>query len=77
MNHEGIGRVLMVAGFVLSGIGILVYFLGGKLGWLGRLPGDVSYRGEQVHFYFPITSLLLVNAVIWLVLKLIAWLKDR
>ncbi|NDF14934.1 DUF2905 domain-containing protein [bacterium] len=77
MSHETLGRVLMLVGAGVLGLGAVVYFLGGRLGWFGRLPGDISFRGENVQFYFPLTTLLLVNALIWLVLRLIAWLKDR
>lgn len=40
---------------------------------LGRLPGDIYIQGEHGSFYFPITTCLLVSAVISLVL----WLVNR
>jgi hypothetical protein len=43
------------------------------LGWLGRLPGDLRIEGKSGVFYFPITSCLLVSALLTLVL----WLLRR
>jgi hypothetical protein len=77
MNHEALGKILMLVGAGILGIGGVVYFLGGRMGWFGRLPGDISYRGENVQFFFPLTTLLILNALIWAVWKLISWFKDR
>lgn len=77
MNHEALGRILMLVGAGILGMGALIHFFGGRLGWFGRLPGDISYRGENVQFFFPLTTLLILNALIWAVLKFIAWLRDR
>lgn len=52
----------------------MIYLAGDKLGWIGRLPGDIRVEKENVRFYFPITSMLLLSAVlsflIWLFRKL-------
>ena len=53
-------RLLIVAGLVLVGIGLLV-----KLGLqIGRLPGDIVVRREQSTFYFPIVTCLVVSVVL-------------
>jgi len=53
-------RLLIVAGLVLVGIGLLV-----KLGLpIGRLPGDIVLRREQSTFYFPIVTCLIVSVVL-------------
>ncbi|MFZ2643494.1 MAG: DUF2905 domain-containing protein [Verrucomicrobiia bacterium] len=36
-----VGKMLVLAGLVLAGVGALLW-LGPKLPWLGRLPGDLS-----------------------------------
>jgi hypothetical protein len=43
-----------------------------KLG-LGRLPGDIVIERENVRFYFPTVTSLIVSAV----LSLILWLINR
>jgi hypothetical protein len=65
---DGLGRLLIVLGGTLLAVGVLVQALGGKLGWLGRLPGDLRF-GNTV--YIPLTSCILVSLVVTLVLNLI------
>jgi len=38
---------------------------------LGRLPGDIVYRGKHTTFYFPLATSILVSLVLSLVLYLI------
>jgi hypothetical protein len=62
---SGIGKMLIVLGLVLAGVGLL-FVLGGKgfLSWVGRLPGDFSWRGRNVHIYVPLATSLLVSLVL-------------
>jgi hypothetical protein len=39
---------------------------------LGRLPGDILYRGKNTTFYFPLASSILISVVLSIVLFLIA-----
>jgi len=56
-----LGRILLVLGALLVFIGAPLYF-GGKLPLrLGRLPGDIIYRGEHTTFYFPIVTCLILS----------------
>jgi hypothetical protein len=65
-----VGVLLVVAGLLLMG-GARFPFLG-----LGRLPGDIAYRGKNVHFYFPIVTCLVLSAAVTLVLWVISlWMK--
>ena len=68
-----LGRVLLLAGAALIVIGALLYF-GGKLPFrLGRLPGDIVYRGEHTTFYFPIVTCIVLS----LGLTLLFWLVSH
>ncbi|MFA5193505.1 MAG: DUF2905 domain-containing protein [Verrucomicrobiia bacterium] len=53
---------------VLAGVGALLW-LGPKLPWLGRLPGDLSVERSNFRFYFPMTTCIIVS----LLLTLAAW----
>jgi Protein of unknown function (DUF2905) len=64
-------RLLILAGIALVVIGLAWPWLA-KLG-LGRLPGDIVLRRENVSFYFPIVTCLIVSAVG----SLILWLMRR
>jgi hypothetical protein len=64
-----LGKLLILFGLVLVAVGALLT-LAGRLPWLGRLPGDISYKGEHVAFYFPIVTCLLVSVVLSLLFYL-------
>ena len=66
-----LGKFLVAAGVALVALGLLV-MLGPRLSFfgLGRLPGDVAYRGKHVSVYFPIVSCVILS----IVLTLIFWL---
>jgi len=38
---------------------------------LGRLPGDLVYRGKSTTFYFPLATSLLVSVVLSIVLYVV------
>ncbi|MDI9570674.1 MAG: DUF2905 domain-containing protein [Pseudomonadota bacterium] len=71
-DFSQLGRILLIAGLAIAGMGLLV-MLGGKLPWLGRLPGDIFYRGERFTFYFPLATSVIAS----IVLTLILWLITR
>jgi uncharacterized protein HemY len=65
-----LGKTLILLGGVLLGIGMLLT-LGGKLPWLGRLPGDIVIQRDNFSFYFPLTTCILVSVLISLVFFLL------
>ena len=64
-------RILIVFGALLLAAGVAWPWLS-KLG-LGRLPGDIRVETEHGFFYFPITTCIVISAVVSLVL----WLLRR
>jgi hypothetical protein len=69
------GRLLVILGVALVVIGGIVMLLGRAGLPLGRLPGDVLYRGKNTAFYFPLASCILISVVLSIVLFLIGRLK--
>jgi hypothetical protein len=69
------GRMLVTLGIALAVIGGIVMLLGRTGLPLGRLPGDVLYRGKNTTFYFPLASSILISVVLSIVLFLIGRLK--
>ena len=64
---------------MLLGIGLLLALIGAavllaaRIGFpLGRLPGDISYKGKNVSFYFPIGTSILISIVLSLILYFIS-----
>jgi hypothetical protein len=64
-----IGRLLFIAGIIISIAGLILWKTGG-LGGLGRLPGDISIRRPNFSFDFPITTCILISVI----LTLLMWL---
>ena len=70
-----LGRVLVMLGVTLAVIGGIVMLLGRTGLPLGRLPGDILYRGKNTTFYFPLASCILLSVVLSIVLFLIGRMK--
>ncbi|HXZ79705.1 MAG TPA: DUF2905 domain-containing protein [Terriglobales bacterium] len=68
----GLGKLLILAGGLLILLGLLFVVAGRWNLPLGRLPGDISYRGKHTVFYFPLTSSILVSIVLSLLFYLIS-----
>jgi hypothetical protein len=67
-----LGRLLLVLGVVVAGVGAILYFSGRLPFRLGRLPGDIIHRGEHTTLYFPITTSIVVSICLSFILWLIS-----
>ena len=65
------GKLLIVLGAALLVAGIVLVVVARANLPLGRLPGDIVYRGKNSTFYFPLATSLLVSVVLSLVLYLV------
>jgi len=68
-----LGRLLVLAGLALVAAGVIVLLLERAHLPLGRLPGDLIWRGKNTTIYFPIVTCLLLS----LLGTLILWLLNR
>ena len=60
-------------GGLLVVVGAFFYF-GGKLPFrLGRLPGDIAYKGDHTTFYFPVVTCIVLSVG----LSVLFWLLSR
>ena len=62
----GFGVLLVVVGGIL----MLSGTLGAKVPFIGRLPGDIYIQRGNWSFYFPLTTSILISAVLTLILTL-------
>jgi hypothetical protein len=71
-----LGKLIVILGMVLVAVGLLL-MAGARVGFfsLGKLPGDIAYKGKNVSFYFPVVTCLILSAVGTLVFWLISFLK--
>ena len=63
------GKILLIIGLIIAGLG-LIMLAGDKIPWLGRLPGDLFFKGKRSSFYFPITTGILISIIISFILYL-------
>jgi hypothetical protein len=69
MNSQT-GKWLIVAGVLIVIVGVLIYFFHDKLNWLGKLPGDIRVERDNFHFYFPITTMIVISIILTLLINL-------
>jgi len=72
---KDISKWLIIIGMTTVALGLILNIFSDKLGWLGRLPGDIRLGSKNVRFYFPISTLIIINLVIYLIMRLISWLR--
>ena len=70
-----LGKALIFAGVLAIMAGLAFIFLGRANIPLGRLPGDIVYRGKNTTFYFPLATSILVSVVLSLVLYVIGRIR--
>jgi hypothetical protein len=66
-----LGRLLVGFGLVMLVAGLILIAFGRAHIPLGRLPGDIVYRGKSTTVYFPMVTSLLLSVVLSLVFYLI------
>jgi hypothetical protein len=69
-DFSGFGKILIIIGLVIAGIGGLI-LLGGKIPWIGRLPGDFYYKGNNFSFYFPLATSIIISIILTIILMFI------
>jgi hypothetical protein len=57
------GKILIITGIVLIVIGLFFTF-GGKIPFLGKLPGDIIINKKNFTFYFPITTSIVLSIIL-------------
>ena len=61
------GKLLLVVGLVIAGVGLLV-MLGVPV---GRLPGDITIKRGGFTFYFPLATSIVASILLTLLLSLL------
>ncbi len=71
-----IGSMLVVLGLVVVAAGLL-FLVADRVPFLGHLPGDFSWGGDNVRVYAPLGTCLLLSVVLSLLLTLVTNLLGR
>ena len=78
-----LGKVLIGIGLGIVALGVLLVVveripgLGNVFSWLGKLPGDISIKRDNVSFYFPIATSIVLSILLSLLFYFIGWLFRR
>ena len=63
---QSVGKYLIILGLVIFfGGGVLTFIP--KLNIFGKLPGDISIKGEHSSFYFPVVTSIVMSIILTLV----------
>lgn len=68
---QNTGKYILLIGGVIVLIGLVVYFFGDKLHWIGHLPGDIRVERENARFYFPITTMIILSLLLTVIINLV------
>jgi hypothetical protein len=67
-----LGKTILILGLILVVVGAILLFAG-RIGLpLGRLPGDLAWRGKNVRVYFPLGTSILISIVLTVLFYLIS-----
>ncbi len=69
-----IGKLLILFGLVCAGLGVILMF-GGKIPYLGRLPGDLTFKKDNVEIIIPLTTSIILSVIINVVLWLLSYIR--
>jgi heme/copper-type cytochrome/quinol oxidase subunit 2 len=70
-----LGKMLVLLGGGIVVIGLALVLLGRTNLPLGRLPGDMAYRGKNTIFYFPLATSIVISVVLSVLIYVIGKLR--
>lgn len=74
MAVDQLARLLIIGGVLLAIVGGLLLIVG-RLPFLGRLPGDVTFSRDNVTVSVPLATSIVISLVLTLLLNLFFWLR--
>ena len=66
-----LGRMLVIVGAIILVVG-LIFIVAGKANLpIGRLPGDIIYRGKNTTLYVPLVTCIVLSIIFSLIMYLV------
>ncbi len=62
-------KALIILGILLTIIGVF-YSFNPSIPFLGKLPGDITLKGDSYQIYFPIVSCIVISVILSLLMYL-------
>jgi hypothetical protein len=70
-----LGKLLVLLGGIIVIVGLALILLGRTNLPIGRLPGDIIYRGKNTTFYFPLATSIVVSVVLSVLLYVVGRIR--
>ncbi|HXM22244.1 MAG TPA: DUF2905 domain-containing protein [Terriglobales bacterium] len=70
-----LGKLLVLLGGGIVIVGLALILLGRTNLPIGRLPGDILYRGKNTTFYFPLATSIIVSVVLSVLMYVIGRMR--
>ena len=74
MELSQLGRALVLIGAAILFFGLLLV-VADRVPFIGRLPGDITLRGDGWTLYAPLATSIVLSVLLTAVLSLMAWLR--
>ena len=74
MELSQFGRVLVLVGAVILFLGLLLV-VAERVPLIGRLPGDITVRGDGWTVYAPLATSIVLSVLLTLVLSVVTWVR--
>jgi len=74
---QSLGKILILFGALLFFFGLILLLadkIGGKIPFIGRLPGDILIQKRNFTFYFPLTTSILLSLILTLILWILSFI---
>lgn len=65
------GRILLIVGGTIALAGLLLLIAAKYFPWLGNLPGDFEFEGDNFRIYFPLATMILVSLLGTILLNIV------
>ncbi len=76
MTSDALGRLLVLTGGLLLVAGLLLW-LGPRVPFWGRLPGDIAVDRGRFSLYAPIATMVVLSLGLTIVVNVVLWLRRR
>ena len=67
---ETLAKYIISAGLIITVMGIVMYFFGSHLGWIGKTPLDFNYKSDNIKVYFPFGTMLIISIILTFIFNL-------
>ena len=72
MDLEVLGKILLIFGGVIIVVGLLLVF-SQNIPFLGKLPGDIFVKKDNLSFYFPIVTFVIISIVLTIIINVVIY----